>query len=186
MEDNITLIHGDCLEEMKKMPGKSIDLIFTDPPYGLNYRSNWGAKTGNLKDYIENDKLTDYNSLLKKIRQEFDRILTNNSEAYIFCGGGGGGEAVLAYAWLEYKKSKRMRVKNLLVWDKKYVGMGWDWRFQYETIFQLQIGNGINNDTKGSNRGNVISVKNVIPQAGQHPTQKPVGLCRLILEGVYG
>jgi site-specific DNA-methyltransferase (adenine-specific) len=28
------LIHGDCLEEMKKIPDKSIDLVLTDPPYG--------------------------------------------------------------------------------------------------------------------------------------------------------
>ena len=28
------LRHGDCLELMKEIPDKSIDLIFTDPPYG--------------------------------------------------------------------------------------------------------------------------------------------------------
>ena len=32
----MNLILGDCLEEMKKMPDKSIDLILTDPPYGIN------------------------------------------------------------------------------------------------------------------------------------------------------
>ena len=30
----IELIHGDCLEEMKKIPEGSIDLVLTDPPYG--------------------------------------------------------------------------------------------------------------------------------------------------------
>ncbi len=30
----IELINGDCLEEMKKIPDGSIDLILTDPPYG--------------------------------------------------------------------------------------------------------------------------------------------------------
>lgn len=28
------LIHGDCLEVMKLIPDKSIDLVLTDPPYG--------------------------------------------------------------------------------------------------------------------------------------------------------
>jgi DNA modification methylase len=28
------LIHGDCLEEMKKLESKSIDLVLTDQPYG--------------------------------------------------------------------------------------------------------------------------------------------------------
>jgi site-specific DNA-methyltransferase (adenine-specific) len=30
----IELIRGDCLEEMKKIPDGSIDLVLTDPPYG--------------------------------------------------------------------------------------------------------------------------------------------------------
>lgn len=30
----ISLIHGDCLEEMKKIRDKSIDMILCDPPYG--------------------------------------------------------------------------------------------------------------------------------------------------------
>ena len=30
----IQLIHGDCLEEMKKIPDGSIDMVLTDPPYG--------------------------------------------------------------------------------------------------------------------------------------------------------
>jgi len=29
----INLLHGDCLELMKKIPDKSIDMILTDPPY---------------------------------------------------------------------------------------------------------------------------------------------------------
>jgi len=28
------LILGDCLDEMKRMPDKSVDLVLTDPPYG--------------------------------------------------------------------------------------------------------------------------------------------------------
>lgn len=28
------LIHGDCLEEMKRLPDNSVDMCLTDPPYG--------------------------------------------------------------------------------------------------------------------------------------------------------
>mgnify|MGYP000905980767 CR=1 FL=1 len=31
---NIKLIHGDCLVEHNKIPDKSIDVIFSDLPYG--------------------------------------------------------------------------------------------------------------------------------------------------------
>lgn len=30
----INLLHGDCLELMKNIPDKSIDMVLTDPPYG--------------------------------------------------------------------------------------------------------------------------------------------------------
>ena len=31
------IICGDCLEVMKSMPDKCVDLVLTDPPYGVNY-----------------------------------------------------------------------------------------------------------------------------------------------------
>jgi len=37
---NITLKLGDCLELMKQLPDKSVDLIITDPPYGIT-KAKW-------------------------------------------------------------------------------------------------------------------------------------------------
>jgi DNA modification methylase len=33
---NVTLLHGDCREQLKTLPDNSIDSIVTDPPYGLS------------------------------------------------------------------------------------------------------------------------------------------------------
>ena len=30
----INLMHGDCLELMKSIPDKSVDMVLCDPPYG--------------------------------------------------------------------------------------------------------------------------------------------------------
>ena len=39
-----TIIQGDCLVEMKKLPGRSIDAIVTDPPYELAFMGKkWDA-----------------------------------------------------------------------------------------------------------------------------------------------
>ena len=39
-----TIIQGDCLEEMKKLPDRSIDAIVTDPPYELAFMGKkWDA-----------------------------------------------------------------------------------------------------------------------------------------------
>lgn len=34
------ILQGDCLELMKDIPDKSIDLVLTDPPYGIKISSN--------------------------------------------------------------------------------------------------------------------------------------------------
>lgn len=39
MELNI-VYNEDCLETMKRMPDKSVDLVLTDPPYGIGISSN--------------------------------------------------------------------------------------------------------------------------------------------------
>jgi site-specific DNA-methyltransferase (adenine-specific) len=41
------ILHGDCLEEMRKLPSNSIDLVVTSPPYNL------GNRTRNGKNYTE-------------------------------------------------------------------------------------------------------------------------------------
>ena len=38
--DNINLLHGDCLELMGDIPDGSVDMILTDPPYGVT-RCGW-------------------------------------------------------------------------------------------------------------------------------------------------
>ena len=30
-----TIIQGDCIEQLRKLPDKSVDLVFADPPYNL-------------------------------------------------------------------------------------------------------------------------------------------------------
>lgn len=40
MDRMINLHLGDCLEVMKQMPDKSVDLVLTDPPYGIGIAKN--------------------------------------------------------------------------------------------------------------------------------------------------
>ena len=38
MTENLKLnqiILGDCIQELKKIPSKSVDMVFADPPYNL-------------------------------------------------------------------------------------------------------------------------------------------------------
>ena len=42
------IIHGDCLDELKKLDNESIDLILTDPPYKVSQSYGGGVDASNL------------------------------------------------------------------------------------------------------------------------------------------
>ena len=48
----IEIKQGDCLELMKDIPDGSIDLIVTDPPYGMSFQSH---RRKDVYNKIKND-----------------------------------------------------------------------------------------------------------------------------------
>ncbi len=66
MNENIKLLHGDCIELFPKIPDASIDEIITDPPYGIT-KCDW-------------DKVVPFDSLWK----HYNRVLKRNGVIVIF------------------------------------------------------------------------------------------------------
>lgn len=83
----IQLYHGDCMDFIKSLPDKSIDLVVTDPPY------NFGAKGGGFYSESNNSQRTYIKSLDKINCCDFKPIPFLNSikskmkyiYIYIFC-----------------------------------------------------------------------------------------------------
>lgn len=60
LEEHInTIINADCLDILKQLPDKCIDLVLTDPPYGLNKKFK-GGKSGKMNFNSIVDKGWDY------------------------------------------------------------------------------------------------------------------------------
>ena len=51
------IIKGDCLKEIKKIPDKSFDLVFADPPYNMQIGEKL-KRPDNSKVHGVNDKLS--------------------------------------------------------------------------------------------------------------------------------
>ena len=77
------LILGDCLEKMKEIPDNSIDLVITDPPYGINYCISKGSLTFKKRN-IHNDKWDSFNEW-KNFFEIINKKMKENSNLYIFC-----------------------------------------------------------------------------------------------------
>src|SRR5512143_1167567 len=50
-----TIIQGDCLEELKKLPDRSVDLVFADPPYNLQLGGELTRPDQSKVDAVDDD-----------------------------------------------------------------------------------------------------------------------------------
>ena len=177
------LYHCDCRDLMKQMPDNFVDLIVTDPPYGLNYNDgdlahNWekvfGGKIENMqaRPIINDDEKTAM-QLFRDFLKESKRILKPGACCCCCCGGGGPKPLFAKWTlWMD----KYLDFKQAVVWDKGGLGMGIHYRRNYEFMLIAKkpgaacIWNG------GKKTPNIIKMNRIIPQAKQHPTEKPVNL----------
>ena len=44
------ILHGDCTRVLKQLPDAFVDLIVTDPPYGVRYQDRFGRTVANDDD----------------------------------------------------------------------------------------------------------------------------------------
>jgi len=169
-ESNTNIFHGNCIEFIKTIEDKSIDCLITDPPYGVDIQ--FGAYDNQLSRKIENDgNIDDALLLLDTMLHEVKIKLKDNAHIYIFCN------------WKIYPQfnaiiSKHFQIKNLIIWDKLFMGMG-DLKGNYSSSYEMIV-------FAGGNREFLTRPKNIIQcrfnDERFHNTQKPVDLIKQLIE----
>lgn len=124
------IINADCMAILKHLPDKCIDLILTDPPYGIGFLSHW---TNNHRE-IENDQYEDFSKLYPEWLKSFKRIITDTG--VVCCCAGGGKKTVSQEFTLEAVK-QGFHLIQTVIWDKCTIGLGFHYRPSYETIIVL-------------------------------------------------
>ena len=159
------IIQGDCIEIMKKMPSRCVDLVVTDPPYGDNVGYGWNNKK------IKNNEnpLINCSALI-----EMYRVLKLNKSLYMFTNW--KHYPFLTEFILRYTKFK---IRHLLIWKKHNFGLGWAFRHQYELILVLEKGKPKYNLT---NFSDVQIASHINHNKLNHPHEKPVDLLKRIIE----
>jgi len=133
-------------EDVKKLRGdKTIAMVFTDPPYGLG---GYAGRSGKF-DSVKGDD--------EEVKKFYDCIPTDISERYIW----GGYPNLLHLASMP---------RDVIVWNKKRIGMGKGYRKgyrgQYELCFYYGTFKGYDSDIWEVSRDGKY----------EHPTQKPTSL----------
>ena len=158
------VICGDCLEIMKDMPDKSIDLVLTDPPYGIDYQSNMRVMSKKF-DKLENDN-NDSRFLAFK---NYYRVMKDNTVLISFCS-----YKNIAVDYIEIQKY--FDIKNVVVWWKGGGGIG-DLKHSLSTDYELAIVAHKGKKTiNGKREGTVWKINKVPPEQMFHPTEKPYSL----------
>lgn len=184
------IIHGDCLEEMKIIEDKSIDMILCDLPYGTT-QNKWDS-------IIPLDELW----------EQYSRIIKDNGAIVLFAQTpfdkvlGCSNLKMLRYEWIWQKNrgtghlnAKKMPMKaheNILVFYKKLPTYNPQMRIGMPYVrkdcnkSELNKGNygKINNSTTTVNKGGRYPLDYLdfsIVERTLHPTQKPVNLLEYLI-----
>ena len=182
---------GDSIALMKSWPDASIDFIFTDPPYGHNNNNgdlihNREAALGLSPNCesgpravarpIANDG-AEANELVQAFFAQARRLLKPGCCCCCCCCGGGPDPQFARWSlWLD----KELDFKQMVIWDKGPMGMGWHYRRSYETVL---VGMKPGAACKWYDETNAVEnvvrpgeANKILPRSDQHPTEKPAEL----------
>jgi modification methylase len=82
------ILRGDCIEEMRKLPTGSIDMIFADPPYNLQLGGDLFRPEGGRVDAVDNDwdkfdTFAAYDRFTREWMTEAQRILKPDGSMWV-------------------------------------------------------------------------------------------------------
>lgn len=118
------IICGESAKTLASIPNESIDLIVTDPPYGVNYRDRKGRK-------VKNDDDLDF---VLPVFTEVFRALKQDSFCISFYGWNKAD--IFLTAW----KEAGFSVVGHLVWTKNYASRTGVVKYHHEQAYVLAKG----------------------------------------------
>lgn len=173
------LLCGDAAErrDVASLGAERADIIVTDPPYSSGGRQDGGKRNSTSIGTRGNEKIARDNLTTRGYLALLGRVLghADAEAAYVFTDW-------RMWSWtFDAMESSGYPVRNMLVWDKQQMGMGFPWRSQHELIAFAKRTGAQMGDGKA---GNVLQCARTANEL--HPTQKPVELLARLLSNTPG
>ena len=183
-DDAVTIYHGDCLEVLDDVAANSVGTLVADPPY-----SSGGRNQASARNIISKTDSRDHDEWFLGDNMGGDtyvRWMRQVGRAAMACCAP-GSQAFVFTDWRQYTnlvtawESVRWMLRSVVVWDKARGGaMGSFWRNNHEWVAVLTKG-----QPQALAHGSCFNTwAGTKPQGDDHPTVKPEGLIRYLLESV--
>lgn len=167
------LLQGDCVELLHNLPDNSVDLVLTDPPYGIDYQSAWRIDRSAWKPKILNDKKP-FLAFIPELR----RVLKPTGCAMIFTRWD------VQQAFIDEMEHSGLRVRSVLIWDKLAHSMG-DLKRAYGSRYEsVLFHSGDAFAFPGKRPQDIVACPRVAPNKLVHPNEKPVELLETLISQV--
>lgn len=166
----VQLYSGDCLEVIKQIPDNSIDMVLTDPPYGIDYQSMRKKDRTKRMPKIRNDKrpFVEFIPFLK-------RIIKPDGCIMIFTRWD------VQQKFIDEMGENGLQVKNVLIWDKVIHGMG-DLKRTYASRYESILFHSEHEfKFRGKRPQDIVRCRRVLSKDLIHPNEKPVNLAEELI-----
>ena len=167
---NQKIIFGDSIKVLPTLEKQSFDLLLSDPPYGMDFKSGW-----NNKEKIQNDKIIDTITLFEDVLKESVPLLKDDAHFYLFGNINFIGD-------IRPIIEKYLNLKNILIWDRKVIGMGnlKSYGNSYDVIYFGY--NKLWKDLNGTRDRDLLSYSRIDPVKNIHPTEKPLDILEYLIK----
>ena len=168
----VTLYHGDCRDV--DLPDESVDVLLTDPPYGMAFQSGWDTirKSGPIRSDGVRQGMRVVGSALSHLAPSFKPDL----HALVFCHW---------ESWPDFydRLSSHFTIKNALIWWKHGGGMG-DLKVEYAKDYEVILYGvrSLSREINGKRPGAVLECPRVPASQRYVPFEKPVALLAGLVE----
>ncbi len=160
----------DAVEKL--MGGGKADMVFTDPPYNVDYSGRGQNNLGKIK----NDSMTDadFEQFLRDTFVCYTAVMKPLACIYV-CHPDSASAPKLAF---EKTFAESFKKSSTIIWMKQSAGMGWqDYRAQHEPIlYGWKEGKGKHFYCGDRAKTTIWNIGRDGQATYKHPTQKPVAL----------
>lgn len=170
------VVEGDALEEVRKLPGESVDALITDPPYPWldRFRERTTSSWKRMQAAFERQDVD------ADLGLELYRVLREGAHAFVFVPAETRTTRPHINQLIDTLERCGFVFQKRFVWDKMSIGMGYSGRARHEGILFLTRGRAKRKPCDLT-VPDMLTSRAIDPRRRVHPCEKPLALLGMLI-----